>query len=294
MQTVGVIINTSSRTASKLNQNDIVTTINKNMPKAKVYIVNKSVNHTINKVIKDGCEVLCAGGGDGTVSAVAAACIKNNLILAVIPLGTMNNFAKDIGMPTSLKEACKTIARQKIKKIDYATLNGDSFINNSSLGMYPRLVVEREKRENRYGKFLAYFAGIISTLQKFRIFNLQIEYDGKQLNIKTPLIFISNNDYSFSQQPFTRRPTLTGCQLSVHIIRYNHFGRLSVLRNVLTKRINQPHYYRTFHTKNISINGNISRVLIARDGEVAPVKLPLEYKIISKQLKVIINSSATI
>ncbi len=288
MQKIGVIINTSSRTANKLDNKAIITTVNKYIPNAKIYLVKKSLNQTINKAIRDGCRVISAGGGDGTVSAVAAICARNKFVLGVIPLGTMNNFAKDIGIPTSIEDACKIIAQQKVKKIDYGTLNGDLFINNSSLGMYPRLVAEREKRENRQGKLLAYFTGVLSTLQKFRVLNLKIEYDDKQANIKTPLIFIGNNDYSFSERPFTRRKTLTGGKLSIHIIRYNRFGQLGVLKKMLTKRINQAHYYKTFHTKRILIDGGSSKVLIAKDGEVTAVKLPLEYKIEAKKLKIIV------
>src|SRR5262245_43796477 len=85
-------------------------------------------------------EIIIAGGGDGTISAVASEVIKTNKTLGVLPLGTLNHFSKDLQIPQNLEEAIKTIANGHVKEIDVGEVNGRIFLNNSSLGLYPRIV----------------------------------------------------------------------------------------------------------------------------------------------------------
>ena len=285
---IGVVLNLSARTASKLDPNEVKKTINKQLPSAKLYIVKNSFATTVNKAIKDGCKVLCAGGGDGTVSGVAAACAKHNLVLGVIPFGTMNNFSKDLGLSQDIAKACKVIAKGKEQRIDYATVNGELFLNNSSVGAYAKYVREREKNQSLYGKIPAYLTSLVSFVSRFKILHVTLSYDNKTEPISTPVVFVSNNDYSINQRPFIRRPTLSGGELSVHIIvKSKKYAILKTLNYFYTRKKSGIRY-KSFHAKKITIDSKKQKTTIAKDGEVLTAKYPLVYEIHSKQLKVIV------
>src|SRR4051812_44354533 len=92
-----------------------------------------------------GAPMVVAAGGDGTVNAVAAALIGRRTAMGVLPLGTLNHFAKDLGLPLDLPAAAAVIARGRVSQVDVGAVNGRCFINNSSIGLYPTLVEDRER-----------------------------------------------------------------------------------------------------------------------------------------------------
>src|SRR5205085_3689399 len=92
------------------------------------------------------------GGGDGTQSAIASRLAGTQLVHGVLPLGTLNHFAKDLGIPLQLDEAVRTLAEGRVLEVDVGEVNGRVFINNSSLGLYPEIVRERELQQMRLGK----------------------------------------------------------------------------------------------------------------------------------------------
>lgn len=99
------------------------------------------------QALKNGARVLVAGGGDGTVSSVAHALVGSDAAMGVLPLGTLNHFARDLGLPLDIEAAARVIATRQTLCVDVGEVNGRSFVNNSSLGLYARLVAETTKRE---------------------------------------------------------------------------------------------------------------------------------------------------
>ncbi|MEO7987464.1 MAG: diacylglycerol kinase family protein, partial [Gemmatimonadales bacterium] len=104
-----------------------------------------SVADTVRRAIEAGAVAVVAAGGDGTVSAVAAELIRSETPLGVIPAGTLNHFAKDLGVPLDLEGAVEVIASGKVTAIDVGEVNDRVFINNSSIGVYPRIVELRDE-----------------------------------------------------------------------------------------------------------------------------------------------------
>src|SRR5947199_4941977 len=83
-------------------------------------------------VAERGDELLVVGGGDGTISAAASALVGSGTLLGIIPLGTLNHFARDLGIPTDLRAAAALIARRGERRVDLGEMNGRMFINNSA------------------------------------------------------------------------------------------------------------------------------------------------------------------
>jgi diacylglycerol kinase family enzyme len=95
-------------------------------------------------------DIVVVGGGDGSVSAAASVLAGSNISLGILPLGTLNHFARDLGLPLELEGAVRLIAAGRVRLVDVGEVNGRVFLNNSSLGIYPHLVAERD-RYRRHG-----------------------------------------------------------------------------------------------------------------------------------------------
>ncbi len=121
-------------------------------------------------------DVVVAGGGDGTVSTVAAALAGGEIALGVLPLGTLNHFAKDMQLPLELEPAVELIARGATRRVDVGEVNGRIFINNSSLGLYPDIVRDRERQQRRLGrgKWPALVWATLGALRRFPFLSVRL------------------------------------------------------------------------------------------------------------------------
>ena len=241
--------------------------------------------------IKSNAEIIVAGGGDGTISSVAAFVANTDKTFGVLPLGTLNNFSKDLLIPQDIDEAVKIIAAGNIAEIDLAELNGRVFINNSSIGLYPKIVKDREKQQERLGRG-KWRAAFWATLKMFRVspfLKVGIVVDGKFFLRKTPFVFIGNNRYETDIYNIGRRPTLDQGKLSIYFL--HRGGRLGVIRllfRTITGRVKQWKDFEEVLAEDVSIQTRRKRMHVAFDGEVSVMRTPLKYQILPKALKVLV------
>ena len=241
--------------------------------------------------IKSNAEIIVAGGGDGTISSVAAFVANTDKTFGVLPLGTLNNFSKDLLIPQDIDEAVKIIAAGNIAEIDLAELNGRVFINNSSIGLYPKIVKDREKQQERLGRG-KWRAAFWATLKMFRVspfLKVGIVVDGKFFLRKTPFVFIGNNRYEMDLYNIGRRPTLDQGKLSIYFL--HRGGRLGVIRllfRTITGRVKQWKDFEEVLAEDVSIQTRRKRMHVAFDGEVSVMRTPLKYQILPKALKVLV------
>lgn len=99
---------------------------------------------TAEQALRDGAPIVVAGGGDGTINAVASVVVGSGTPFGVLPLGTLNHFAKDLNIPLELDAAIANVAQGVPHQVDVGEVNGRIFLNNSSLGLYPDIVRDRE------------------------------------------------------------------------------------------------------------------------------------------------------
>lgn len=102
----------------------------------------------IEGVLRDACstgEEVWVGGGDGTLRTAATFLRKSGGILGVLPLGTMNLLARDLGIPLELEDAVATLIQAPAEPIDVGLINGQPFLNKSALGLYPEMIIDRER-----------------------------------------------------------------------------------------------------------------------------------------------------
>ena len=165
--------------------------------------------------------MLIVGGGDGTISAAASALAGTETLLGILPLGTLNHFARDLGIPTELDEAAKLIAERTERRVDVAEMNGRVFINNSAIGLYPLMVVDRDLQRKRLGrsKRLAMIVASVRTLVRFKHQRLTLTVNDQKARVDTPLLFVGNNDYRVDIGAPGQRENLDDGQLCVLVMR---------------------------------------------------------------------------
>jgi YegS/Rv2252/BmrU family lipid kinase len=235
-------------------------------------------------------EIIVAGGGDGTVSAVAAAVRASGKTLGVLPLGTLNNFSKDLGIPQDLAEAVAVIAAGHTIDIDLGEVNGRTFINNSSLGLYPRIVKHREAQQRLgSGKWRAATWAALRVFRRSPFLKTRLDLDGRQLFRKTPFLFVGNNAYEMDIYNIGRRASLTDGKLSVHLLKRG--GRAALLLLVIRTifgRLRQAKDFEEYSTARLEVAARKDRVLVALDGEVTNMDSPLTFRILPAALRVIV------
>lgn len=218
-----------------------------------------------------------AAGGDGTVSAVAAGLIGTGVPLGVIPLGTFNHFAKDIGV-RDLQTAIGAITAGATKRIDVGEVNGRVFVNNSSIGLYPELVTQREDDRSRRGsrKWVAMGRAAVRILLRFPLLHVAIRLAGGVFRAHTPFVFVGNNEYALGSD-LGSRPRLDGGALAVYTLhstsRWTMF--VAMVKALLRRRAPE---LETRTVQRAQIVTNRRALNVALDGEVFRMAPPLMYR----------------
>jgi diacylglycerol kinase family enzyme len=243
------------------------------------------------RAVKERREPIVAGGGDGTINAVAAQLVGTDRTLGVLPLGTLNHFAKDLLIPLDLEEAAQTIINGRTLKVDVGEVNGRVFLNNSSLGLYPSIVHRREMQQHRLGrgKWPAFIWAALSVLKRYPFLNVRLHLEKRELARRTPFVFIGNNEYVMESFNIGARSCLDAGQLSLYIA--HHTGRMGLLRlagRALFGGLRDEEDFDALCTKELWIETGRRRLRVATDGEVTVMKTPLHYRVRPRALNVIV------
>lgn len=226
-------------------------------------------------------EAVVAGGGDGTISTVAEALAGTDIPLGVLPLGTLNHFAKDLGIPLELEGAVGVILAGRIKKVDVGEVSGHIFLNNSSIGVYPRLLRLRERyRERGRSKWIAAFWAMLAVLRRHSFMAVRIVADGETIVRRTPFVFVGNNAYRMEGLSAGSRDSLTDGRLAVYIMNAN--GRRSLLWlawSVLIGRARRIEELEMLSVLEAQVETRRPKLQVALDGEVLEERDPLDYRV---------------
>jgi len=241
-------------------------------------------------------QIVVAGGGDGTVSSVAAAVIDTDKILGVLPLGTLNHFARDLKVPFDLEAAAQTIVAGHSTEVDVAEVNNRIFLNNSSLGLYPIIVRERQKRERLgYNKWPAFMWATIQALRRYPFLNVRLRVNGELFERATPFVFVGNNEYAMNLLNVGLRERLDRGVLSIYIT--HRTGRLRLITlalRVLLGRLRNDKDFLALRSSELKIQSRHKRLRVAFDGEIEVMQPPLEYRVRSRALRVIVPRDAEV
>ncbi len=258
---------------------------------------DSDVSALASDAAKSSEETIVAAGGDGTISSVAAHLADTGKRLGVLPTGTLNHFAKDSKIPLDLEGAVRTTLKGRVAAVDVAEVNGRVFINNSSLGIYPHIVAEREAQQEQLarGKWPAFLWASMHALRRFPFMELRISTEEQQLARKTAFLFVGNNEYEIAGFNLGARSCIDAGNLGLYLTQRT--GRLGLFRlaiHALFGRVNQAKDFEAFCVQEAHIESRRSRLLVARDGEVEWMETPLHYRTRRHALRVLVPQDGAI
>ena len=234
-------------------------------------------------------DAIIVGGGDGTIRSVANNLAGTNVPLGILPMGTLNHFARDLGLPLNVEAAIGVIAAGQIRAVDVGSVNDAIFVNNSSVGVYPYMVVDRDRRRNSggLGKWPAMFLAGLRVLKRFPFRRLTMRAEGLATPYRTPMLFVANNEYDLSLFSLGRRRQLDLGRLHVYVARsQNRFSFFLLMLRALFGLSRSAQELDLLDTLAFEVRSRTSRLPVALDGEVQVMQPPLRYKIMPSALKV--------
>jgi YegS/Rv2252/BmrU family lipid kinase len=244
--------------------------------------------------VEQGAELIIAAGGDGTMGAVAGELAGSKATMGILPLGTLNHFARDLGIPFDLGEAAAAIAAGHRRQIDIAEVNGRAFVNNAAIGLYPLMVVDRDAQRERLGrsKRLAMLVASLRTMARFHSRRLKLSIDGGEAMVDTPLLFVGNNDYRLAMPGAGQRDSLDRGELSIMVMRSKSLpGFLAATGRALLGMSREDDMVRLDGVKELGVDSARSHLSLAMDGETLDLPPPLAFRIRPKALNVIVPAA---
>ena len=246
---------------------------------------------TLRNALGQHPPVIVAAGGDGTVSAVAAAARNTGTALAVVPFGTFNHFAKDLGIPLETNEAVRLLLEGRRVAIVLGEVNGRTFVNNASLGLYPAMVRTRDKLRRHFGhsKRRAMIWAMLAAIRRTPLMTLELETDREVVPCRSPFVFIGNNSYAMSGFDIGTRERLDGGHLSIYTTqRCSLGGLISLALRGLIGRLHQADDFAVAEARRLRVETPHKRLLVATDGEINVMETPLDFRIVSGALDVLV------
>lgn len=223
-------------------------------------------------------DTLIAAGGDGTVSTVAAVAVRQRATFGVIPLGTLNHFAKDAGIPLDIDAAVAAIAAGRTTPLDTGELNGRTFVNNASVGVYANVVRERqlEQRHGR-GKWPAFAIGLARALSNYRQITVRMTVDGRPLVRRTPFVFVGNGEYFAEGVALGRRTSLTTGRLWIALApECSRAEMLILITRAIAGRLTPEVKLEEFRAVELTLESRATDAGMAMDGELVGIRPPFK------------------
>jgi diacylglycerol kinase family enzyme len=236
-----------------------------------------NVPATIRERRARGVKLFIAAGGDGTIHHVLQGLVHTDAALAVLPIGTYNHFARDLGLPLDWREALRIACEGTTLQIDTARANERSFVNNLSIGLYPELVARREEHGRDYPRWKARLYALYSTARKYPHVTLTMESEVRQELVRTPVFMVSNGAYDLTRIGIDApRATLTEGLMSVYWLpRIPRWQLTTFVARFLAGRVRGTPGFRSYQTRRLRITSRHALLKVGMDGELFTMQTPI-------------------
>ena len=235
---------------------------------------------TVRTLVGDGARRVLVAGGDGTIAAAAATLLGTKAELAVLPGGTLNHFARDLGISTDSAEAIALAVSGSTRGVDVGMVNDRIFLNTSSVGAYVRFVRVRESLEHLFGYRIASFLAAVRILFTLRRMGVEVVVDGQKRIYRTPLVFVGVGERGMQLPSLGQRIPNGRRGLHVMVVRGRSSARAlalgfaAVARGVST--VSRTPVFESFLVDELRIDLR-GMGTVAVDGEIAHMTAPLRF-----------------
>lgn len=249
----------------------------------------------VRRALEGGARRILIAGGDGSIATAARELHGSSCELAILPAGTLNHLAQDLGLPTDLEEAAHIATGSSIRCIDVAEVNGRLFVNTSSVGVYVTFVRTRERLERRFGYWIASAAAAIRLLVRLRSFRVTLEVNGVQQEYVTPLVFVGVGERELRLPKLGARVENGRRGMHVMVVQSRSGGRALALAFAAAARgvraVSRTPAMHSFIVDRLRIEPRSPTFggKVALDGEIVSIVPPLEYTFRRDALRVVVQ-----
>jgi diacylglycerol kinase family enzyme len=243
------------------------------------------------KAVRAGHPKVVGAGGDGTLNSVASTLVGSDSAFGVLPFGTLNHFARDLGIPLTLPEAAHIIVNGRAAPVDVGEVNGHVFLNNSSIGLYPRFVLQRRRLTpgRQHWRWTSFFWALGTVLSRHPMLSVALTLDGRATIRRTPIVFIGNNEYRVEGFQVGTRERLDAGKLCIIVVERQGRGPLlGIILRALFGRLRDHPDFEALTAQSVVVSPRQKRLPVATDGEVTMMDMPLEYRIRPGALRVML------
>lgn len=251
----------------------------------------------INASIKAACEAarrdrgrVLVVGGDGTIRAVSEALCGTDIPMAVLPTGTFNFFARNLGIPTAFEAALKLALEGEPQRVDLGRVNDHLFNNNASFGLYSRMIRARELHTRRFGRHrvVAILSTIVTLMRRYRALDLTLTTGDRTRELKSPMVFVGINSLQMRGVNLEIGRCIDKLNLGVVVMKpVSHWAMLRLSLRGLMRRLRDEASLEHFCAEQMEINTNRKRLNVVLDGERLRIATPLKFSIENNALCVI-------
>lgn len=233
-------------------------------------------------------------GGDGTLNAVAQQAYALDCPFGVLPQGTFNYFGRTHGIPEDTAAALDALLRATPRPTQIGQVNGHLFLVNASLGLYPRLLQDREAYKKQFGRnrLVACAASAVSLLRDHRALLLQIERDGKMQTLFTSTLFVGNNALQLEQIGIAEAAAVPGQLAAIMMRPTGKAERLSLLWRGALGNLGESNHIDSFAFSQLAVRPRLPygrrRIKVALDGEIFWLDTPLTFSVAPRPLHLLL------
>ncbi|SAK57891.1 Diacylglycerol kinase [Caballeronia hypogeia] len=235
--------------------------------------------------------VLVGAGGDGTLCTVAHAALDANCPFAVLPRGTFNYFSRDHGIPADPEQSTRLLLDARAYPVQVGFVNGRMFLVNASLGLYPRLLEDREIYKRQFGRsrLVALWSALSTMLKPHRHLRLHIDHEGSTQELRSSTLFVGNNRLQMEQigMPNEARALEQGLLVAIAPRPVGRLLHLWLSLHGAAGRLSDSEHVASFTFTHITVTHPSRKrrlIKIATDGEIAKLQMPLEFRVSEKPL----------
>lgn len=234
------------------------------------------------------CEAVVVAGGDGTASAAASVAAEGGFALGILPLGTMNLFARSLGIPLEMKAAAEALAAGSIRSVDIGEVNGRLFLHHVTLGLHPRIIKTREELNyaSSVGKIWANVQAWWITLGRPSALDASIRIGDRVVERQTAAILVTNNPLGERHLPYA--DDLTQGELGLYIPSSRRWHDLiRITAQITIGEIASSKLLESWRAGSIGIVLPETSADASVDGEIVRLRMPIELKVRKGGLKVL-------
>ncbi|MDZ4797223.1 MAG: diacylglycerol kinase family lipid kinase [Bryobacteraceae bacterium] len=259
---------------------------------AQVEYVEKGVNlaEKAREAVIAGNDIVVAAGGDGTLSATASGLVGTEATFGVLPVGTLNHFARDLNLPLELEPAARVISAGHVMEVDVGEVNGKTFLNNAVLGLYPIFRAIRADLQKRgWPSKLSWIWGWVTALQKLPFYRMKLTVDGREVIRKTPYMIIANNKHAMQGRHIGARKSLQDGKLWIYVLRpQSRIALVWMALKVVFGVFRRQEYFDAFPATEVYIDTRSRRLGVSLDGEIHVMDTPLRFRSLPLSLRVFV------